>query len=127
MDAITLGIALASFGTGLATNLFIFGWKAKSVEANLRQDMTAAVSKLTESIREEHDEAMERIGKAVADLQTKVFEVEIWGRDNYVRRTDFLTVIDGVQRSVEGMGVKIDAAVLRIENKIEKLRDREHE
>lgn len=122
-DAITIGIGLAGLGIGLVTNLFVAGWKAKSIEANLRQDMLVTVAKLTETMRAEHEEAMGGIGKAVGELRNKVFEVELWSRDNFVRRADFAQVIDGVTRSIEGVGIKLDAAVLRIENKIERLRE----
>lgn len=123
MDGITIGVSVASFAIGLATNLFIMGWKAKSIEANLRQDMTATVAKLTETMRDEHDDAMRSAGEGVAALRTKVHEVELWTRDNFVRRSDFSQVIDGVTRSIEGLGVRVDAAVVRIEAKIEKLRE----
>ncbi len=122
-DMVTVAVAVGSFATGLAINLFIFGWKAKSVEANLRQDMNTAIAKLAETMRDEHDDAMAKVSKAVADLQSKVFEVEIWGRDNFVRRADFSQVIDGVSRSIESIGIRLDAAVLRIENKIEKIKE----
>lgn len=63
---------------------------------------------------------------AVWKLSAKIYQVEIWARDEFVRKDSFGTVVSRLERGMEQLGEKIEAAVDRMTIRIEKIsRDRE--
>ena len=79
------------------------------------------IGAVREEFRMEHDQEMHRNGEAAAALRTKINEVELWGRDNYVRMQHFYETIAGINRNIELLGTRMDAGLQRIEAKLEKI------
>lgn len=61
--------------------------------------------------------------KEIAAIRTKIYEVELWVRDNCVRAPDFRDTIAAINRNIEMMGIKMDTGLQRIEMKLEKLQE----
>jgi hypothetical protein len=57
--------------------------------------------------------------KQITDLQTKVYQLEIWSCDEFVRKGSFELVVARPERSMEAMGVKIEAAVDKMTAKVD--------
>lgn len=47
----------------------------------------------------------------IAELKEKVYKLEIWARDEFVRKGSFETVVTRLERTMELMGTKIETAV----------------
>jgi len=58
-------------------------------------------------------------GEIAAALRQKVNEVELWARDNFVRRDSFLLATSRIETSVTTMGQQIEARLVRMEDKLD--------
>lgn len=54
-------------------------------------------------------------------LSGKIYQVEIWARDEFVRKSSFETVVTRLEKSMELLGNKIEAAVEKMASRIEHL------
>src|SRR6266404_4557480 len=59
--------------------------------------------------------------KENAALSAKVYQVEIWARDEFVRKGSFETVVTRLEKSMEMLGTKIENAVEKMASRIENL------
>lgn len=87
-----------------------------------RRETDSEFQKLRDEIHLEHDDFLRRFGDSLAAIRQKVSEVELWARDEFVRRDDFYRILDGINKSITALGEKIDARVDRLESKLEQLR-----
>jgi N12 class adenine-specific DNA methylase len=87
-----------------------------------RQETDGEIDKLRMELRTEHDDFLRRFGDSLNAIRQKVNEVELWARDEFVRRDDFYRILDGINKSIVALGDKIDARTDRLEGKIEQLR-----
>lgn len=87
-----------------------------------RRETDTEFQKLRDEIHLEHDDFLRRFGDSLAAIRQKVSEVELWARDEFVRRDDFYRILDGINKSITALGEKIDARVDRLESKLEQLR-----
>jgi hypothetical protein len=47
--------------------------------------------------------------------------IEIWARDEFVRQREFYPIVESIKNDIRMLGDKIDAKMIRIEEKIDKL------
>ncbi len=60
-------------------------------------------------------------GRQIAELQAKVYQVEIWARDEFVRKGSFEMVVTRLENSMLALGAKIETAVDKMAAKIENM------
>jgi hypothetical protein len=131
VDGLTIGI-----GAAIHLSLFVGTtvWKLSRVEKSIRADTDkalekiatktdTALTKIADEMRAEHDETTRNTGEALTALRSKIHEVEVWSRDNFVRRTDFMPAMDALKEAINASVTRLDAGLLRIEGKLEKMRD----
>jgi hypothetical protein len=82
-----------------------------------------AVRDLMEMHRKEVDQELSMLGRnfgeTAAALRQKVSDVEIWGRDNYVRRDDFLVATGEIKAGIALLGERLENRFERMESKID--------
>jgi hypothetical protein len=90
-----LGIILSAIGLALVIATSVAGvvWKV----ASLRADFSEQIS----------------------DLKEKVYKVEIWARDEFVRKGSFETVVARLEKGMEMMATKVETAVEKMASRIE--------
>jgi hypothetical protein len=92
--------------------------------------LTWGLGKIRDTVRdeiEEHREAFDseiaslrrEFGETVQAIRQKVSDVEIWGRDNYVKKDSFGMVTDRISREVKDFADRIDKRLERMEVKID--------
>lgn len=59
--------------------------------------------------------------KKHAETAAKQYQVEIWSRDEFVRKGSFELVVGRLEKSMEMMGAKIEAAVDKMTTKVDAL------
>jgi hypothetical protein len=91
-----IGLAIVIIGTACGIT-----WRLSRVEIGLRSEFT-----------EKH-----------AKLEAKMYQVEIWARDEFVRKGSFETVVTRIENSMNALGVKFDGAVDKMTARIEHLGD----
>lgn len=95
----TLIIAAVSLEIVILTSAVGIVWKLTRTEMALRAEFT----------------------KDLAALSAKVYQVEIWARDEFVRKGSFETVVARLEKTMEMMGTKIENAVDKMATRIENL------
>lgn len=92
--------------------------------------LTWGLSKIRDTVRdqidarrEEVDEDIEKLrrefGETSAALRTKVTEVELWARDNLVKKDSFGVVTDRISTELKNFAERIDRRLERMEEKID--------
>jgi hypothetical protein len=99
----TLEIVILSSAIGIV-------YRITRVEVSLRSDYTKEIA----LIRAEST-------ASIAALSAKLYQVEIWARDEFVRKGSFETVVARLERTMELMGTKIEAAVDKMATEIKGL------
>lgn len=63
--------------------------------------------------------------KEIKTLSDKVYQVEIWARDEFVRKGSFEMVVTRLERSMELLGTKVETAVDKMATRIETINHHE--
>ena len=66
-------------------------------------------------------------GETAAAIRAKVTEVELWSRDNFVKRGSFEQAMERMEKNVASLGDRIEARLLRMEGKLDSQAARERE
>jgi hypothetical protein len=61
-----------------------------------------------------------------AEIQAKIYQVEIWSRDEFVRKGSFELVVARLEKTMEMMGAKIETAVDKMATKVDNLQQAHH-
>lgn len=85
-------------------------YRITRVEVSLRAEYTKEIA----MIRAEST-------ASIAALSGKLYQVEIWARDEFVRKGSFETVVSRLERTMELMGTKIETAVDKMATEIKNL------
>lgn len=116
-----------TFVVTVITTTWTVAWKLSSTKASLEKKISDAVTTLRdervtsfEAARKERidqiDFAIRTTGESMSGMRQKMIDVELWGRDNYVRRADFQNVVDGFTKSIERMNDKLDRVIQGIKD-----------
>lgn len=65
--------------------------------------------------------ALSGIVGVVWRLSAKLYQVEIWARDEFVRKASFETVVSRLEKGLGDLGEKIESRLDRITERIEKI------
>jgi hypothetical protein len=83
------------------------------------------LSRIELSIRADHGREISDLrsayGKDIAELQAKVYKMEIWARDEFVRKASFESVVARLEKSMEMLGTKIETAVDKMAARVENM------
>jgi hypothetical protein len=71
-------------------------------------------------IEDEFVRVRKEVGETTAAIRQKVTEVELWGRDNFVKKETFTQVTERFEKSIQNMGDRLETRLLRMESKIDK-------
>ena len=77
------------------------------------------VAKLKIDIRKEADVDMHNFGETAQAIRQKISEVELWNRDTFVRRDEFKTSLDQVNRNIESLRTNLDEKIDRLDTKLD--------
>jgi hypothetical protein len=92
-------IAAGGLAVVILSSAITVVWKLSRIEISIRADY----------------------GRQVAELQAKVYQVEIWARDEFVRKGSFETVVTRLENTMLALGTKIENAVDKMAVKIENM------
>lgn len=87
-----------------------------------RREIDVQITKETRELREIIEAGARNMGEAVSAVRTKINQVELWTRDEFVRREDFYRIVDGMNKAIGDLGDKIDARTDQLLQKIDEVR-----
>ena len=130
----TIGVivGLVSFVGSILASGASLSWKARGVVEEADKKVEAKATELRSEFKKAHEDFLKDVSETFIAIRQKIVDVEIWNRDNFVRREDFTAIVTGLNRSIEALGSKIDARLQEmraertednkaIEDKIDKL------
>lgn len=99
VSAIGIVITLLGAGGGII-------WRLSRIEIALRVEIAGARAEATAQINA---------------VQAKIYQVEIWARDEFVRKTSFEAVVSRLERSMEQLATKVETSVERFTTKVDQI------
>jgi hypothetical protein len=118
------GVVISAAGLAILVLSSVAGlvWRLSRIEIALRAEYTGEIGE----IRADHTREIGQIradhSREIAALQAKVYEVEIWARDEFVRKGSFETVIARMERGFGDLRTEIGQRFDRISDSIEHIR-----
>ena len=114
-----IGIALAT----LVSSFFISAIKGtrtlSKAEVLLNDKIAEARLECLHKVATEIDTVNRNFGETVTAAKTKMTEMELWGRDNYVNKATFNVVMAQLRSDSERLEDKIDRRFDRLEAKLD--------
>lgn len=118
-------------GGAVLANLFIagIGWvwslgrSSKSADVKIAQRAKAVTEELNDMERRLHadiDNSTRQFGETVSAIRTKVTEIELWNRDNFVSKGTFKSVTDEMKRSWERFEDNLNDKLEAIDKKLDR-------
>lgn len=147
MEQTTILIILAILTLALNTIVLAVGgtWKLSRVEASIREslanhkaaidtelsDRRARLDAEMNAMRREFGDALSALGRqfgeTITAIRQKITEAEFYMRDNFVRKETFTTVMSNLENDMRGLGDRIEARLLRMEEKLDEAAQRSRE
>lgn len=130
---VTLGLGAFGFIGTWILGAFKLGRAVEQMRAGVREEIEEEREKIVEKIeametrfeadQKSQDHNFGEVGAAmrqyIADVEKKVREVEIWGRDNYVQKSEFEKATDAIRADIRAMGADIKADIRGLNSKID--------
>jgi hypothetical protein len=104
-----IGLA-GTFTASVATG----AWWFRGIKADLEKQIVKKVDDLREKI-------LRDTGESLAALRQKAVDMEIWNRDNFVRKTEFQNAVDSFTRSIDSLRSDMNGQYARLSDKIDQL------
>lgn len=130
---ISISVVIFGFiGQGLFGS-FRLGQAVEQVKAALKKQIDDERDKIVEKIealeerflsdQRTQDRNFGEVGAAmrqyITDVEKKLREVEIWGRDNYVQKSEFEKATDRLESAIREWGTDIKADIRELNTKID--------
>lgn len=121
-----------TFIVTVGTTVWGVAWKLSGIKFDLEKQIADTANQLreerieqVEATRKDRTREIEasarEVGEGMAALRQKVVDMELWNRDNFVRRPDFQNVVDSFTRAIEGMRADMNAGYLRLDSKLDRV------
>ena len=111
---------------GFVVNTLVLAITGVNKLSQTETSIRSAITSQREDIDEQFLQVRREWGETVSAIRQKVTDVELYVRDNYVRKDVFDSAMTSLGKHVEQVGDRIEARLLRIENKMDKHADKEH-
>ena len=103
---------------GFVTTFFVSvatgSWRARGL-------IDDKVAELRKEASVHKDDILRDTGESLAALRQKAVDMEIWNRDNFVRRADFQNAVDGFTRSIDNLRADKNGQYSRINDKLDQV------
>ncbi len=117
-------VAVAGFFVNLLVLVVGGTLKFASIENSLQKSFTAALTAHRREIDIEVEQVRRDVGETVSAIRQKITEIELYTRDNFVRRESFYEVTKGLADAVKTIGDKLENRMERLDGKLDRLAER---
>lgn len=112
-----VGLGVLGFIITIITLTGTIVWQA----SNIRDEMNKGVVAHREEVDREIDEIQRRFGEVATALRDKITQVELFMRDEFIRKETFNLVIDRITAEWKAAVAEIASRHLRMEGKLDEL------
>lgn len=131
-EAITAYTALVVAGGSFIIAVWGTSWSARSKLADLEKTNSREVAELedkfSDSVTAKMDSHKRMVGETLTAMSTKIGEVEknltkveLWNRDNFVRRVEFTEAIAAIRGDFNSLAGRMDRKLDSIDDKLDGL------
>ena len=113
------GVALATLVLSFVISAISGTWILGKSREKLSEKIDEAKLELERKIHDETDNSVHDFGETVSAIRTKMNEMELWNRDNFVNKATFNVVLAQLRSDAERLEDKIDRRFDRIEAKLD--------
>jgi len=130
-------VVISAIGLAIVTLSSVGGlvWKLSRIELALRSEFAKAVADFKDdhvrelaTVKTDHGREISNLKAAhsgqIAALSDKIYQVEIWARDEFVRKGSFEQVIARVERGFSDIKSEIAGRLDKMSERIEHLHDK---
>lgn len=96
-------------GAGAALLVAGAGWLYRLLAASIRSQIDESKNELTNLVDVETDKATHQFGETVSAIRSKISDMELWNRDNFVNNRTFETVVSDIRRLEDKIDRRFDA------------------
>lgn len=95
--------------------------KIAAVELRIEEKVAELLEKFVDEQRVQ-DQRFGEVGAAmrqkIADVEKEMHAIEIWGRDNYVLKSEFIKATDQIRADIKAMGSEIKTDIKELTSKL---------
>jgi hypothetical protein len=132
-DVVTWGAVAIAIGAVIAivkmSNFYSDRITKAEAAAKTATETAQEAKKDLATLRAEHAKEIATLRadyvRDVSALSSKVYQVEIWARDEFVRKASFETVVARLEKGMEQLGQKVEGAVDKMAQRIENMNHHE--
>lgn len=132
---INITIAVIGFAGSVVMGALLGGWRSRDFVAKheeklaeridaLREEYHENMTQVIESRRIELEQIQSRVGESMTAIRTKIHEVEVWGRDTYVRAEEFRNAITGINAAVTVLRSDMNEGMRELRSSVSAATDR---
>jgi hypothetical protein len=96
-------------------------WRLSRVESTISDKLTRLMDTQKQEFIHEMQKLRDKYDVELNMLRNGDSRIEIWARDEFVRQREFYPIVESIKNDIRMLGDKIDAKMIRIEEKIDKL------
>lgn len=117
----TIVIAAASLEAVILASACGVVWKLTRTEVDLRGEFNKQIAAIYAASAEKVAEIRADHTREIAALTAKVYQIEIWARDEFVRKGSFELVVTRLEKSMDQLAAKVEGSVDKMATRIETL------
>jgi len=109
-------------------------WRGRGFFAEAKEDFRKGIDEIRAEIRRDRDDTFQKFGETIRGIQEKFNQIErdskqieLWGRDNYMKVSDFDKQFNLLTMAINGLATKVEANARFIEDKISKIKTRDED
>jgi hypothetical protein len=121
MDSSTIAVLISAAGLAVIILDRVWGgsWKLSGKLASMETGLRQAINDSREEVEERQDNATHDIGETIAAIREKVREVELYVRDKYIEKNDFIIQMQRSNELIQMNFANITARLDRMEKKLD--------
>jgi deoxyadenosine/deoxycytidine kinase len=110
-------VAACALGFSIATT--VLGILQRLSMLQMKAELAIAISQSRDEIYDRIEQQGREFGEIATALRIKIVEVELYVRDNFVRKETFVPLMAKIEIDVRAIGDRIETRLLRMEQKID--------
>jgi hypothetical protein len=126
-SATGLLISILVYVTSLIGAVWTWAWKLGALKADQDTKRMEAEARLRSEMDNANDQLSKRVGESLAAIRQKMTDMELWNRDNLVRRGDLQSIISLAERNALQASATVAAKLEHIDQKMDKMESRSTE
>lgn len=121
VDAPNLALVIIAFVVNLVVLAVTGTWKLSTAKLDILEGIAEQLGTYKRAIDDNLERTRRETGEGLIALRQKINEVELFNRDNFVRKETFNELLRALSSDVRGVRDTVESRLMRMEMKIDNL------